>query len=553
MTKRWEWIGWLAFALVAVLGTVPAGAVQLEVASIKTPPVVDGILNDEGWRSAIPARIGSVECRAADDGTYLYLAFHTTLNAAPPKSPVKLSHDDQGVLGRRRLEWLWVDVLGGEVTHRYSRLAIEPFAGWVDYTQDLLKDPAQPAVTRFEWNPDVHYQEQWNREARRWTVELRVALKDLNMGQIFPGFHRSFQLLNAFIGPVTAPSEWHRLVWKVNRSDEALTPQTTLTYPDPKTTSLEEKRKIIAQVHQDAQAFFDALSGGVPVEELQVKYAHLRGFLMPWFGPMVDIWKEQVDLPRIRQRFGDPKLHSKVGLMGVFMTSATKQEFLDRLAATYGPLALENFNRGTNWGQFDPKMTEEAFLMRRDGNVVGWYQRITEVQVTPKELEEKYRGYTRPTIKGMHDAIEKYRTEQGQYPATLEELIAKNYVTEAQTRAEEFRYAYDVIHNTYALNIAVPSQEPWLGLRVQPVSEKQRRQFQLDGGVNVEVVDPASPAFKGGILQGDILLQVEKETIRTPLELLRVFSALKMGSQAHLTLFRNGRKEERFVEVAPRP
>jgi serine protease Do len=106
---------------------------------------------------------------------------------------------------------------------------------------------------------------------------------------------------------------------------------------------------------------------------------------------------------------------------------------------------------------------------------------------------------------------------------------------------------------------------PWIGFHGQLLDDEliAMLQMPLVGGLQVEVVEPGSPAEKAGIkggsmelnvgnnsllLGGDIVVSVNGETISHPDKFSDVMRSLAVGGKVHLKLFRD--REFREVEYA---
>ena len=111
---------------------------------------------------------------------------------------------------------------------------------------------------------------------------------------------------------------------------------------------------------------------------------------------------------------------------------------------------------------------------------------------------------------------------------------------------------------------------PWLGVQGHLVapSLKEVLRLPLTDGLLVEVVEPGSPAEHAGIhgghldvviggdallLGGDIITQVNGETVDTPERLTTAMRRLKVGDTVRLTLFREGQTRDVEFVLPERP
>ena len=97
----------------------------------------------------------------------------------------------------------------------------------------------------------------------------------------------------------------------------------------------------------------------------------------------------------------------------------------------------------------------------------------------------------------------------------------------------------------------------WLGIATQPVRLPPPLQRSLgietDGGLVVVNVEPDSPADRGGLLIGDILLALGDQTVRDPGDVLAALGGDRIGQPVTLRVARGRRAEQLSVTVGERP
>ena len=88
----------------------------------------------------------------------------------------------------------------------------------------------------------------------------------------------------------------------------------------------------------------------------------------------------------------------------------------------------------------------------------------------------------------------------------------------------------------------VPPREPVdrLGVAVRPVPPHLLREMEIRGGVEVTFVETASPAWEGGIREGDVLLSVNREAVRNVEEYRKAVTRLPRGRPAFALVYREG-------------
>jgi len=95
----------------------------------------------------------------------------------------------------------------------------------------------------------------------------------------------------------------------------------------------------------------------------------------------------------------------------------------------------------------------------------------------------------------------------------------------------------------------------WIGVGVQDVTPELAQSFNLAAsrGVLITQVERGSPADKGGIRPGDILLTVNNRPVTDTTTMLNLIAALAPGQQAAIKLSRNQAEAEVTVTIGRRP
>ena len=85
----------------------------------------------------------------------------------------------------------------------------------------------------------------------------------------------------------------------------------------------------------------------------------------------------------------------------------------------------------------------------------------------------------------------------------------------------------------------------WMGVFIQELDSEAAKALELDspnGALVTQVVD-GSPASKGGLKEGDVILKFQKTDITSPSNLRNVVSLTAPGVKSDVTIFRNGKIE----------
>jgi len=95
----------------------------------------------------------------------------------------------------------------------------------------------------------------------------------------------------------------------------------------------------------------------------------------------------------------------------------------------------------------------------------------------------------------------------------------------------------------------------WIGVGLQDITPELAQSFKLNAarGVLITQVERGSPADKGGIKPGDILLAVNDRPIADSITVLNLIASLPPGQQAIVRLSRNQAETDLTVTVGRRP
>ena len=97
----------------------------------------------------------------------------------------------------------------------------------------------------------------------------------------------------------------------------------------------------------------------------------------------------------------------------------------------------------------------------------------------------------------------------------------------------------------------------WLGIATQPVrlppALRRSVESEADAGLVVVNVEPDSPADRGGVQIGDILLALEGKAVSDPGDVLAALGGDRIGKAIGLRVARGGRAETLSVTVGERP
>ena len=95
----------------------------------------------------------------------------------------------------------------------------------------------------------------------------------------------------------------------------------------------------------------------------------------------------------------------------------------------------------------------------------------------------------------------------------------------------------------------------WLGVTAEPLSAAVARQAGVNEGEGVRIaeLDRNGPAFRGGVRVGDVIVAVNGEPVPSPRALARNVATQAPGSQAQVTVLRQGSRQDIGVTLGNRP
>ncbi|MEM9734583.1 MAG: Do family serine endopeptidase [Pseudomonadota bacterium] len=95
----------------------------------------------------------------------------------------------------------------------------------------------------------------------------------------------------------------------------------------------------------------------------------------------------------------------------------------------------------------------------------------------------------------------------------------------------------------------------WLGVQIQPVTQDIAESLGLAKAAGAIVADAQtdSPAAKGGIRSGDVILKVDGKDVQSPRTLAKTIAAYEPNAMTKITVFRDGREQVLDVELGTLP
>ena len=95
----------------------------------------------------------------------------------------------------------------------------------------------------------------------------------------------------------------------------------------------------------------------------------------------------------------------------------------------------------------------------------------------------------------------------------------------------------------------------WLGIMVQDLTPRMAARYGLlnKKGAIVARVQFGSPAMKGGLLEGDLIIFLDGKTIQDAEALKKTLSDIPPGSRINLVIIRNRQEEDLEITLGTPP
>lgn len=93
----------------------------------------------------------------------------------------------------------------------------------------------------------------------------------------------------------------------------------------------------------------------------------------------------------------------------------------------------------------------------------------------------------------------------------------------------------------------------WLGVYIEDVSPELAQKFKVKGGVLVTKVMPGSPAEKGGLKSGDIIVKFNGEPVKNVTDLQLKVINTPPGEKVKITVIRDGKEKVLTVKIGQMP
>jgi S1-C subfamily serine protease len=96
-------------------------------------------------------------------------------------------------------------------------------------------------------------------------------------------------------------------------------------------------------------------------------------------------------------------------------------------------------------------------------------------------------------------------------------------------------------------------RHPFLGVAGNNLNPQLSQRTGVEEGAYIELVQPDTPAAKAGLEEGDVVVRVDDEAIRSMEDLVTAIRRREVGASVTVTYIRSGREETVEVVLTERP
>jgi serine protease Do len=108
------------------------------------------------------------------------------------------------------------------------------------------------------------------------------------------------------------------------------------------------------------------------------------------------------------------------------------------------------------------------------------------------------------------------------------------------------------INKAVAAADALSKPRGYLGVQLSPVDQRVARLYGFKGGAFVGSVEPGTPAEKGGLREGDVILEIDSTSVGSDADLRQRLAAQSPGTKVRLSILRDEKKGEITITLGDR-
>lgn len=167
-----------------------------------------------------------------------------------------------------------------------------------------------------------------------------------------------------------------------------------------------------------------------------------------------------------------------------------------------------------------------------------------------KKMDLKFDAYIEVKDDGTVDLTEAGRKALDERLSSLNPETLDRRLNQLKRFVEEFADSapeaiQDRIKAFLTPHEKAPPSRPLLGVRVEPIGDDVRAQFDLEEGVGVSVAEIAkdSPAEKAGLKKDDIIVSIDGKPLKGELDLMKRLRSASAGQQIEIRILRDGKEQ----------
>lgn len=188
------------------------------------------------------------------------------------------------------------------------------------------------------------------------------------------------------------------------------------------------------------------------------------------------------------------------------------------------------------------------------GNPLGMDYSVTTGVISAVNREVQSEGSTYLAI--QTDAAINSGNSGGALVNANGEVIGINTLKLSGTGIEGIGFSIPISSTTSIINQLIEYntvKRPYIGISGSSIDESLTKKYNIPQGVYVETIEKDSPASKAELKEGDIIIKIENQDIKSINELNRIKNTYNIGDKIKLTIIRNSEELEIEIELAETP
>lgn len=188
------------------------------------------------------------------------------------------------------------------------------------------------------------------------------------------------------------------------------------------------------------------------------------------------------------------------------------------------------------------------------GNPLGMDYSVTTGIISAVNREVKSEGTTYLAI--QTDAAINSGNSGGALVNANGEVIGINTLKLSGNGVEGIGFAIPISSTTSIINQLIEFKEvkrPYIGIAGSSVDETLTKKYNIPQGIYVDEIQKDSPAEKGGLQVGDIIIKIEDTEVKSVNELNRVKNTHNIGDKITLTIIRDNQEQKIEITLTETP